>query len=126
MQRAIVRVLEADALVTDLVSLAVETAASSTAFKNLAKEGLLLDSFYAVTHPSEPNYIAAVGGDFFGCPDDSFCASPQLCFSHLSFLKFVKTTFPRTSRPSSTSSRRRIFHGRLVGIPISSLHPVIS
>ena len=42
-------------------------------FQNLSKEGLLLDSFYAVTHPSEPNYIAAVGGDFFGAANDDFC-----------------------------------------------------
>ena len=51
----------------------VATAASSPVFQNLSKEGLLLDSFYALTHPSEPNYIAAVGGDFFGAGDDDFC-----------------------------------------------------
>ncbi len=42
-------------------------------FQNLSKEGVLFDQFYAVTHPSEPNYLAAVGGDFFGAADDSFC-----------------------------------------------------
>ncbi len=42
-------------------------------FQNLSKEGVLLEAFYAVTHPSEPNYIAAVGGDFFGAHDDNFC-----------------------------------------------------
>ena len=42
-------------------------------FQNLTKQGILLDSFYAVTHPSEPNYIAAIGGDFFGAMDDNFC-----------------------------------------------------
>jgi hypothetical protein len=35
-------------------------------FATLAKEGILLDQYYGVTHPSEPNYIAVVGGDFFG------------------------------------------------------------
>lgn len=35
-------------------------------FASLAKEGILLDQYYAMTHPSEPNYAAVVGGDFFG------------------------------------------------------------
>ena len=51
----------------------VATAASSPVFQSLSKEGILLESFYAVTHPSEPNYVAAVGGDFFGAADDNFC-----------------------------------------------------
>ncbi|EMD36963.1 hypothetical protein CERSUDRAFT_95231 [Gelatoporia subvermispora B] len=53
------------------------TAASSSVFQNLTKQGLLLSQFYAMTHPSEPNYIAAVGGDFFGQPSDDFRAIPQ-------------------------------------------------
>ncbi|KAI0752732.1 phosphoesterase family-domain-containing protein [Daedaleopsis nitida] len=53
------------------------TAASSPVFQSLSKEGILLESFYAVTHPSEPNYIAAVGGDFFGSSDDDFYHIPQ-------------------------------------------------
>ncbi|TFK82458.1 hypothetical protein K466DRAFT_590500 [Polyporus arcularius HHB13444] len=53
------------------------TAASSPVFQSLSKQGLLLDSFYALTHPSEPNYIAAVGGDFFGSADDDFYHIPQ-------------------------------------------------
>ncbi|KAI0372542.1 hypothetical protein BV20DRAFT_939883 [Pilatotrama ljubarskyi] len=54
-----------------------DTAASSPAFQNLSKQGVLFDQFYAVTHPSEPNYIAAVGGDFFGAADDNFYHIPQ-------------------------------------------------
>ncbi|KAI0634299.1 phosphoesterase family-domain-containing protein, partial [Trametes polyzona] len=54
-----------------------ETAASSPVFQALSKEGVLFDQFYAVTHPSEPNYIAAVGGDFFGAADDNFYHIPQ-------------------------------------------------
>ncbi|KAI0705371.1 phosphoesterase family-domain-containing protein [Earliella scabrosa] len=53
------------------------TAASSPVFQNLSREGILLEAFYAVTHPSEPNYIAAVGGDFFGAHDDDFYHIPQ-------------------------------------------------
>jgi len=29
-----------------------------------------MTNYYALTHPSEPNYVAAVGGDFFGMADD--------------------------------------------------------
>jgi acid phosphatase len=43
----------------------------------LAKEGVLMTNKYAVTHPSEPNYIASVGGDDFGMDNDNFNALPQ-------------------------------------------------
>ena len=32
---------------------------------------------YAATHPSQPNYIACVGGDYFGMDNDNFNALPQ-------------------------------------------------
>lgn len=32
----------------------------------LAKKGITLSSYYGVTHPSEPNYVASIGGDYFG------------------------------------------------------------
>jgi phosphatidylinositol-3-phosphatase len=35
-------------------------------FNRLAKDYTLLSQFYAVTHPSLPNYIAMIGGDTFG------------------------------------------------------------
>ncbi|KAI8989103.1 phosphoesterase family-domain-containing protein [Trametes punicea] len=54
-----------------------ETAASSPVFQNLSKQGVLFTQWYAVTHPSEPNYLAAVGGDFFGAGDDDFYHIPQ-------------------------------------------------
>jgi acid phosphatase len=43
----------------------------------LAKQGILLNNSYAVTHPSEPNYIACVGGEYFGMDNDNFNAIPQ-------------------------------------------------
>lgn len=33
-----------------------------------------MESYYGVTHPSEPNYAAAAGGDFFGMGNDAFYA----------------------------------------------------
>ncbi|KDE09355.1 hypothetical protein MVLG_00669 [Microbotryum lychnidis-dioicae p1A1 Lamole] len=53
------------------------TAASSPTFQKLAGEGVTLTSYYGVTHPSEPNYIAAATGDFFGLDNDQFRALPK-------------------------------------------------
>ncbi|KAI1124755.1 acid phosphatase phoa [Nemania abortiva] len=38
----------------------------------LAKKGITLSGYHAVTHPSQPNYIASVGGDYFGMQNDDF------------------------------------------------------
>jgi hypothetical protein len=32
----------------------------------LASQGITLSNYFAVTHPSEPNYVASHGGDNFG------------------------------------------------------------
>lgn len=52
-------------------------AATLSQFKELQEQGLLLDAFYATTHPSEPNYMASVYGDFFGLADDTYNYVPQ-------------------------------------------------
>ncbi|KAK8090428.1 acid phosphatase [Apiospora hydei] len=38
----------------------------------LAKKGITLSGYHAVTHPSEPNYVSAIGGDYFGMQNDDF------------------------------------------------------
>ena len=43
----------------------------------LAERGILLDNNYAVTHPSEPNYFAAVCGDYFGMQNDAVNRADQ-------------------------------------------------
>lgn len=45
-------------------------------FANLAKDGILLDNYNAITHPSQPNYIAAAGGSNFGITDDDYYNIP--------------------------------------------------
>jgi len=40
-------------------------------FQSLASRGILLDQYYALTHPSEPNYAAIVRGDFWGMANDN-------------------------------------------------------
>ena len=42
----------------------------------LKEQGILLSQFYALTHPSEPNYAGVVGGDFWGMGDDNFYQIP--------------------------------------------------
>jgi hypothetical protein len=39
-------------------------------FKKLALKGALLKNHFAVAHPSQPNYVALVAGDFYEIPDD--------------------------------------------------------
>ncbi|KAI1422071.1 acid phosphatase phoa [Xylaria sp. FL1777] len=38
----------------------------------LAKKGITLSGYHAVTHPSQPNYVASIGGDYFGMQNDDF------------------------------------------------------
>ncbi|SCV05088.1 LANO_0G18206g1_1 [Lachancea nothofagi CBS 11611] len=42
----------------------------------LAAQGITLDNYWALTHPSEPNYLASVGGDYFALDDDRFISMP--------------------------------------------------
>ncbi|MCJ1309814.1 hypothetical protein MMC25_003475 [Agyrium rufum] len=44
---------------------------------SLAKQGILLENYFGVTHPSEPNYAAAIGGDTFGMDNDNFNQVPS-------------------------------------------------
>jgi hypothetical protein len=38
----------------------------------IASQGILLNNYFAITHPSQPNYVAAVGGSTHGVTGDSF------------------------------------------------------
>lgn len=49
-----------------------EAAITTPAMQALLPEGVLFDNYYALTHPSEPNYIGSVTGDFWGLGDDTF------------------------------------------------------
>jgi len=52
-------------------------AAADPNFAFFAKKGITLENLFAVTHPSEPNYMASVGGDYFGLDGDPFTQVPQ-------------------------------------------------
>ncbi|KAI5987228.1 phosphoesterase family-domain-containing protein [Pisolithus albus] len=51
-------------------------AAVQPAFQTLSKEGITLSGYYALTHPSEPNYIASAGGNFWGLASDDDVTIP--------------------------------------------------
>lgn len=43
----------------------------------LSKQGVLLSEYFGLTHPSQPNYLASVGGDYFGLNHDDFIRVPE-------------------------------------------------
>lgn len=44
---------------------------------DIATQGILLTEYFGLTHPSQPNYIASVGGDYFGLDNDGFVRIPE-------------------------------------------------
>ncbi|EFY85134.1 hypothetical protein J3459_003942 [Metarhizium acridum] len=46
-------------------------------FNWFTKKGITLSNYFAVTHPSEPNYMASIAGDYFGMENDAFTRSPR-------------------------------------------------
>lgn len=46
-------------------------------FAFFAEKGVVLENLFSVTHPSEPNYMAVMGGDYFGLNDDDFTQVPN-------------------------------------------------
>ncbi|KAG1297549.1 hypothetical protein G6F66_002498 [Rhizopus arrhizus] len=48
-----------------------DVVAKTSGFTNLQKYGILLDNYNALTHPSQPNYVASAGGSNYGITDDS-------------------------------------------------------
>lgn len=49
----------------------INSSSSTAYFNSLASQGALLTSSFAVTHPSEPNYMALFGGSTFGLSADT-------------------------------------------------------
>ncbi|QUC17818.1 uncharacterized protein UV8b_02059 [Ustilaginoidea virens] len=45
-------------------------------FSWFTKKGITLSNYFAVTHPSQPNYMASIAGDYFGMENDSFERAP--------------------------------------------------
>ncbi|KAF9547967.1 hypothetical protein EC957_007480 [Mortierella hygrophila] len=45
-------------------------AASDPFFQHLSQIGITLTNYHALTHPSQPNYIASIAGDYYGINND--------------------------------------------------------
>ncbi|KAI9439396.1 hypothetical protein BJY52DRAFT_1229679 [Lactarius psammicola] len=88
-----------------------EPANSTAAFSDLAKRGILLDQYYALTHPSGPNYMAAAGGDFLGDRDDALYHIPPKRVTCQFFCFTTSPDRPVVSPPSSTFWRQRVYPG---------------
>ncbi|KAG0369234.1 phosphoesterase family-domain-containing protein [Gamsiella multidivaricata] len=43
---------------------------SDPSFQSLLSSGILLNNYHALTHPSEPNYIASIAGSYYGVNND--------------------------------------------------------
>jgi acid phosphatase len=54
-----------------------DKAAGEPHLQSLAKEGITLTNYWALTHPSEPNYMASAGGEYFGLNSDNFVRLPS-------------------------------------------------
>jgi len=46
-------------------------------WNEIAPDGIILENFFALTHPSQPNYIATLAGDYFGLNHDEVINIPQ-------------------------------------------------
>ncbi|CAM0139479.1 hypothetical protein VKS41_004711 [Umbelopsis sp. WA50703] len=53
-----------------------ETADTLPIYQQIAEQGILLNNTFAITHPSEPNYIAATAGSNLGIIDDDYYNIP--------------------------------------------------
>ncbi|RDA94164.1 hypothetical protein CP533_6612 [Ophiocordyceps camponoti-saundersi (nom. inval.)] len=53
-----------------------EKAVGDPNFNFFAKQGIGLSNYFAVSHPSQPNYMASIAGDYFGMNNDDFSMAP--------------------------------------------------
>lgn len=53
------------------------TALKDENLKSLRKKGITLTNYWALTHPSQPNYLGSVAGDYFGLDTDAFVRVPS-------------------------------------------------
>ena len=51
--------------------------AVDSSIADLKRQGILLTRYYAHTHPSQPNYLAAIAGDYFGLDHDDWVRLPE-------------------------------------------------
>jgi phosphatidylinositol-3-phosphatase len=102
----IVIVMEENHSFNDIIG----TSSSAAYFNSLASQGALMTSSFAVTHPSEPNYMALFAGSTFGLSADTCPVSEGTTANLGSELLAAGDTFkgyseglPKTGSTSCTS-----------------------
>jgi acid phosphatase len=61
--------------------------------KWLATHGITLSNYFAVTHPSLPNYVAATSGDYYGLNNDNHNILPANISSVVDILEDKSITW---------------------------------
>ncbi|KAF8126676.1 phosphoesterase family-domain-containing protein [Mycena galopus ATCC 62051] len=93
------------------------TTASTPLFESLAEQGILLTNYNGVTHPSEPNYIASAGGDFFGASGDYMFHIPSNISCIVDLLEEREVTWATYQENMPTDS----FYGNSCASPFPPL-----
>jgi acid phosphatase len=75
--RASILQLTTKSILTDESFEDYDKAAGDPNIQSLAAQGITLDNFYAISHPSESNYCGVVAGDNFGMDNDDFNRIPS-------------------------------------------------
>lgn len=87
----------------------------------LAKQYGFASNYYAVAHPSEPNYVALLGGDTFGIRDDDayFCrpGSPQRECGHADAPHYADHTVSAPALTDQLAARGLSWKGYFEDIP---------
>jgi hypothetical protein len=87
----------------------------------LASEYGLASNYYAIRHPSEPNYVALVGGDTFGIADDDafYCKPGSKLFGCTKALKpgYVDHTIDAPNLAQQLDARGMSWKGYFEDIP---------
>lgn len=70
-----------------------DLAVGDPSLKALAKKGITLTNHFAVTHPSMPNYVASISGDYYGINHDDLTAIPSNVSSIVDLLEAKKISW---------------------------------
>ncbi|HEX2914403.1 MAG TPA: alkaline phosphatase family protein [Chloroflexia bacterium] len=80
----------------------------------LAKEGTLLKNYFAVTHPSYPNYLAMVGGSTFGVTSDGQTDIAKTSLADLMEAKNVSWKAYAEQYPANQGCFKGVLQGKYV------------
>ena len=85
----------------------------------LAQQYGLATNYFGVTHPSEPNYVAAVGGSFFGIQDDNqfYCTAALATTDPMCFGTTVDHTVSAPNLATQLTAAGKTWKGYFQSLP---------